>query len=119
MFKVEKGQEISLAEAKSGESSKGIWMFVPVKAERGYDSVTLWVANAEEARYFTGNAKVKEILNVSINNTQNKDKTKWFKQFCASVILDGKNERKATANKGLSAFDEFLSIPEDDSLPFN
>lgn len=117
-FKVEKGQSISLSEARNGEGQRGLWMFVPVKAEKGYDSITLWVENAEEARYFTGTAVIKDILNVSINNTQSKDKTKWYKQYCASVILDGRNGNKETANKGLSTFDSFMEIPDDGALPF-
>ena len=113
-------QSVSLAEAKSGESSKGIWMFVPVKAEKGYDRITLWVRNSEEARYFTGEAKVKEILSVSITKTQSRDKSQWYTQYNADVILDGKNGNKETANKGLNAFDTFMEIPKDndDFLPF-
>lgn len=118
-FKVEKGQTVSLAEAKSGDGSHGVWMFVPVKAEKGYDQIQLWVNNAEEARYFTGSATIKDITSVSISNTQSKDKTKWFKNFAANVTLDGKNGNRETANKGLNTFDDFLSIPDgDDGLPF-
>ena len=117
--KLTKGMEVSLAEAKSGEGQKGIWMMIPIKAEKGFDRINCWVANAEEARYYTGTAKIKEILDVSITNTQSKDKTKWYQQYGVSVILDGKNGNREKVNKGLSAFDEFLQIPEDDSLPFN
>ena len=118
-FKVEKGQTVSLAEAKSGEGQKGIWMFVPVKAEKGYDRITLWVNNAEEARYFTGEAKIKDITAVSISHTQSKDKTKWYDQYSANVTLDGRNGNRETANKGLNTFDDFMSIPDDDGgLPF-
>ena len=118
-FKVEKGQTVSLAEAKSGESSRGVWMFVPVKADKGYDRITLWVSNCEEARYFTGEAKVKDILSVSISKTQSRDKTQWFTQYNAEVILDGKNGNKETADRGLNTFDSFMDIPDDDGgLPF-
>lgn len=119
-FKVEKGQAVSLAEARSGDGAKGVWMFVPVKAEKGYDQIQLWAVNAEEARYFTGTATVKEIVSVSISHTQSKDKTKWFTNYSANVVLDGKNGHKETANKGLTAFDDFMQIPDDDSgLPFH
>ena len=117
-FKVEKGQTVSLAEARHGDGSHGIWMFVPVKAERGYDQIQLWVNNAEEARYFTGTATIKDITAVSISNTQSKDKTKWFKNFSANVTLDGKNGNRETASKGLNTFDDFMAIPDGDGLPF-
>lgn len=117
-FKVEKGQTVSLSEAKSGEGQRGIWMFVPVKAEKGYDRITLWVNNAEEARYFTGEATIKDITGVSISHTQSKDKTKWYDQYAANVTLDGKNGNRETANKGLSAFDDFMQMPDGDGLPF-
>lgn len=118
-FKVEKGQSISLADMKSGEGSKGVWCLIPVKAERGYDAIDVWAVNAEEARYFTGEATIKDIRSVSISNTQSKDKTKWFKHYAINAVLDGKNGRKETATKGLNTFDDFLQIPNDDSgLPF-
>ncbi len=117
-FSIKKGDEISLDEMKSGEGAKGVWAFVTVKAEKGFDKIQLWAVNAEEARYFTGTAKVKDILSVSISHTQSKDKSRWYDNYSANVILDGKNGRKATADKGLNTFDDFMKIPEDDGLPF-
>lgn len=118
-FTIKKGDVIPLDTLKSGEGAKGVWAFVTVKADKGFDKIQLWCANAEEARYFTGEATIKDIRSVSISHTQSKDKTQWYTNYSADVVLDGKNGRKATADKGLNTFDDFMKIPDDDSgLPF-
>ena len=118
-FSVKKGDEISLAEMKSGEGAKGVWAMIPVKSEKSKDRITCWAENAEEARYFTGKARIKDITSVSISHTKSNDNTTWYTNYSFSAVLDGRNERKSTATKGLNTFDDFLSVPDgDDGLPF-
>lgn len=64
---------IDCSGAKSGTSASGnLWMLVPVKAQEGYNKLTLFVSNAkdcENARYI----KVKKIQRVSVTSRKAND----------------------------------------------
>jgi len=66
---------IDCAEKKSGVGSTGrTWMLVPVKAQEGYNRMTLWVSNADDcvnARY----VKVQKILKVVVSSRKKPDGT--------------------------------------------
>lgn len=69
---------IDCREAKSGTNARGNeWMLIPVKAEEGYNKLTLWPSNAKEcmgARY----VKVKKIVRVSVTSRKSADGSKYY-----------------------------------------
>lgn len=74
---IEPDAMIDCREAKHGKSNTGKdWFLVPVKAEEGYNKLTLFAANASDcigARY----VQVKKILRVSVSSRKAND-GKWY-----------------------------------------
>lgn len=97
MVKLEIGKEYSISEAKKGESAKGPYFMFNVKAEKGYDKITVWASNPSEASGFSGSAKVVKIEDVSITATkkQSPQGEKWFTNYNVTAKLaqgEAKNE---------------------------
>jgi len=68
------GDVISCSGAKSGTSQNGkAWMLIPVKAEEGFNKLTLWVKNPEDARN-ARYVKIKSIDNASVTSRKTNDK---------------------------------------------
>ena len=108
MIDIKVGQAISLADAKSGTSSRGAYMLVPVKEEKGYNRVTVWADNPDQAANFRGTAIIEKITKVSLGRRQYQDK--WYDDFsCRAVLKQG--------NADPVIFEQ-VSLADDDELPF-
>lgn len=117
------GDKIDMKEKRTGTTSGGKqWCMVNVKAETGYDSITVWVRNAQLASNFlTG--EVTEIHSVTLKNVRGKkDPSKWYKAYeCEVTVKSVEAEQKQNA-QAVNTFDSFMPMPDDlsdDSLPFN
>ena len=70
---VEEGALVDCTGAKSGTSQSGHpWFLVPVKAEEGYNKLTLFASNAEEC-FGAHYVKVKKIIRVSVTSRKATD----------------------------------------------
>ncbi len=117
------GDKIDMKEKRTGTTSGGKqWCMVNVKAETGYDNITVWIRNAQMASNFlTG--EVTEIHSVTLKNVKGKkDPSKWYKQYECEVTVKSVEAEQRQNAQAVNTFDSFMPIPDDltdDSLPFN
>lgn len=101
MVEVKKGDLIVCA--KTGESRNGTWAYAEVKAEKGFDAMKLWFANADGAQ--EGKSyEVDEIVAVkkSARKYKAKDGTeKWVDEYSANVKV-----KASDVPEGFSKLDE-------------
>ena len=70
---VEEGALVDCTGAKSGTSQSGHpWFLVPVKAEEGYNKLTLFASNAEEC-FGAHYVKIKKISRVTVTSRKAND----------------------------------------------
>jgi hypothetical protein len=94
-----------------------------VKAEKGYDKLTVWVRNADLAKNLT-EAEIASIESVGIKNTKKDDK--WYTDYTVNVTIksaayEAQMNAQAAQTFG-NALNDFMQIPDDASdegLPFN
>jgi len=123
MVQLKVGDKVDLSDKRTGTNSKGnSWMMFHVKAEKGYDRLTVWVRNADFAKNMA-EAEIESIESVAIKNTQKNDK--WYTDYTVNVTLksaayEAQMNAQAAQTFG-SALNDFMQIPDDsdDSLPFN
>lgn len=115
MVELKIGDVISVAEAKKGTSDHGPWMLVPVKAERGFDKVTVWAANAKDAQEIVGYAKVLTMDDAKISGRKVGDK--WYSDFSVRCTLAQADSTGNTDGKDVYTVSDILE-ETDDELPF-
>ena len=124
MVQLKVGDKVSLEDKRTGTNDKGnTWMMFHVKAEKGYDRITVWVRNADFAKNLT-EAEIESIESVAIKNTMKNDK--WYTDYTVNVRLKSaayEAQMNAQAAQSFeSALGGFMTVPdnlEDESLPFN
>lgn len=60
MVKVKMGDVLPANEMKSGTGQRGAWAMIPVKAEKGYDKITIWATNPDDIK----GAKAVKVLSI-------------------------------------------------------
>lgn len=115
MIEVKVGGTIPLNESRSGSSGKGDWYLVPVKAEKGYDRVTVWATNPKEAATFRTVAVIDSIKSVKLTARQGKD-GKWYPEYSIDAKLKQAGQGAVNAAEQLAFCD--LDAVNDDDLPF-
>lgn len=123
MVQLKVGDKVSLEDKRTGTNDKGnSWMMFRVKAEKGYDRITVWVRNADFAKDLT-EAEIESIESVAIKNTQKNDK--WYTDYTVNVRLksaayEAQMNAQAAQTFG-NALNDFMQIPDDADadLPFN
>lgn len=117
------GDHIDMTQKRTGTTSGGKqWCMVNVKAETGYDSITVWIRNAQMASNFlTG--EVTEIHSVTLKNVKGKkDPTKWYKAYEVEVTVKSVEAERNKNQNAVNTFDSFMPLPDDlqdEGLPFN
>lgn len=114
---VKVGDVLSMAEAKSGEGSKGPWLFTVKKAEKGYDKITVWVSNPGDVRG-AETIEVTGIESVTVRNRKYTDQSgmeKWAKDFQINATAKDAGREQAIIQ---DAVDDFVQLTEEPDLPF-
>lgn len=109
MVEVKEGMTIPIADVKAGESSHGPYWMIPVRAEKGYDKITLWAMNPTEAQHMIGSVKVKSIKAAKISGRKVNDK--WYTDYELRAVLEQGEDRDQIEYKQ-------AEISLDDDLPF-
>ena len=115
MIEIKVGGNIPLNESRSGSSGKGDWFLVPVKAEKGYDRVTVWATNPKEAAGINMVAEVESIKSVKLTARQGKD-GKWYPEYSVNAKLKQAGQGAVNAAEQMAFAD--LDAVNDDDLPF-
>lgn len=118
------GDVLSMAEARFGESQKGLWGTVSKKAEKGYDKISVWFENPEAVR----NARTVQILSIDSVSLRNRKYTardgseKWATDYAVDCkVKDAGAERDAirgAAQAFSDAVDDFVQISSGTEFPF-
>ena len=109
MVEVKVGGEIPVTVAVTGKSGKGPYWKVNVCAEKGYDKISVWATNPEEAGKIVGMAKVVGIQSVKLSAHQYQNK--WYTDYTVNAKL---------AQGSTEAPDPFVDVAmsEQEELPF-
>ena len=111
MIEIKKGQIITVSEkARSGEGQNGKYIMIPVEAEKGYDKITVWAANASDFDISgKGSVRVREIL--SVKKSKRKYQEKFYDNYDCNCTLE--------AVEDVAFGDDRESvISDDEDLPF-
>lgn len=107
------GDKINASEIKTGTKGDNSWGMVKVKADKGYNTITLWIDNVADMDITATVYKIDKILSVSHNDRKyEKDgQEKWAKDINANVVIVP------------DAFSEIDDVPSnfeklDDAIPF-
>lgn len=103
MINIKVGDVIPVNEAKSGEGKYGTWYLVRVKAEKGYNAISVWASNAAEAKDIKGAARIAEIQSVRLSGKSLDGK--WFPDYSIRARLE-------------QADDIVSDDDDDDDMPF-
>lgn len=91
MIEIKKGDVISTTEGKSGEGKNGKYAMIPVKAEKGYDKITVWCANADNFDISDKpSVRVADIISVKRSKRQYNDK--WYENVDVNCVLEAVEE---------------------------
>ena len=108
-LKINVGDEFAVTDAKKGESSRGPYFSVVVKAEKGYDKIKIWASNPKDAVNIKGMARIAAIKSAGISAHQYNGK--WYSDYVVDAVLA----------QGSETVPDTFSMPEnvdDDDLPF-
>ena len=108
------GDKIPASEIKSGTNDGKAWGMAKVKADKGYNTITLWVDNVSDLDVTASVYKVDKILSITHNDrkyTTKNGEEKWVKDIHADVVLVPDAFTEVDDIKGF----EKLS----DDIPFN
>lgn len=130
---LKKGSVIDASETSYGTNRNGnLWGRARLKAEKGYNEITVWFNNPEVAQR-SHNVVITEIESIAVTDRKYmaKDGTeKWIKDYSANVLIAPAPVNNPLPNTPqqtpASAFDEYLNgdfmkLPDavnDDGLPF-
>ena len=110
MVKVSVGDVIEVGNAKFGTRQNGqTWGFVSVQAEKGYDRITVWFTNPDEAK---GRARVEivAIHQVKLGSRKYTDKSgqeKWTNEYSVDASIKGAGAQQVQ-NKAPN-FDSYMN----------
>lgn len=128
MVTIKVGDKLDTSNARYGMKQDGTpWGFAEVKAAKGYDKISAWFVNPDEAK---GRSQVEVIAinGVTMKNRKYTDKhgvEKWVTEYSADVTIKGASARQTQPNSKPN-FDQymndFMQLPEDDvndpGMPF-
>ncbi len=115
MIELKEGMILPLTEARSGDGRRGPWYFVPARAEKGHDRITIWAANPQEAANLKGVAKLEKIRSVKLSARKGSD-DKWYPDYSVEAVLGAGAKTAEEAEQ--MAFDAMMAEVNDDELPF-
>lgn len=115
MIELKVGSNIPVAESRRGSSSHGDWFLVPVKAEKGYDRITVWATNPKDAANIDTAAEIESIKSVKLTARQGKD-GKWYPEYSIDAKLKQAGQGAVNAAEQMAFGD--LDAVNDDDLPF-
>lgn len=107
-IEIKVGREFPVAGAKFGNSSRGEYYKVDVKAEKGWDKIQVWATNPKDAKDIIGNAKVTKIAGVKLG--AHLYNGKWYTDYTVDAEL-------AQGNQETVMFEQ-VELGGDDDLPF-
>ena len=90
MVEVKKGTIITATDIKAGTGKNGTWAFGKVKAEKGYDAITVWFANPEVYKDIT-DYKIVSIESVKKTARKVKDAggaEKWYDEYSCNAVME-------------------------------
>ena len=111
MVKVEIGTVVPKATIKSGSGDKGRWLFGKIKAEKGYDEITVWATNPDDLNP-TCDQTVVSIESVSKTNKKSTTDGKWYNYYNVNAMLS--SAVKAGSSTEVIGFEPL----DDDTIPF-
>ncbi len=104
------GDVVNAKDMRSGNGQKGPWAFVQKKAEKGYDTITIWASNPEMVNG-AGAVKVLSIEEASVTNTKKDTPAgpKWYTNYNVRAKLE-KVEGFQEGDKWVTAEDSLDDI---------
>lgn len=104
------GDVVNAKLMKSGQGQKGPWAFVQKKAEKGYDTITIWAVNPDDIKD-AGAVKVLSIEEASITNTKKETPSgpKWYTNYNVRAKLE-KVEGYQSGDQWVTAEDDLEDI---------
>lgn len=119
MVSLKVGTVISGADIKRGTGQKGAWAMAKIKAEKGYDDITLWVDNLEYVDFGAQALEVTAINRVvyAKRKWEKKDGTvEWQPQVSANVDLKV-SSKAVDVPKPIEQIEGFAMLNDKD-IPF-
>lgn len=128
MVTIKVGDKLDTSNAKFGIKQSGEpWGFCEVKASKGYDKISAWFVNPDEAK---GRSQV-EVIAINGAKMSNRKYTgrdgveKWTTEYSVDVTVKGASARQQQPQSKPN-FDQymndFMKLPEDDlndpGMPF-
>ena len=116
MIELKVGSNIPLTgNTKTGASAHGDWFLVNVKAEKGFDRMTVWATNPKEAAAIDTVAEIESIRSVKLTARQGRD-GKWYPEYSIDAKLKQAGQGAVNAAQQ-TAFGDIDAVNDDD-LPF-
>lgn len=103
------GEVYDTAAKKCGIGKQGDYLLFPVKAAKGYDTVTVWANKVTNELKIADHAKVAAITSVSLSSKEWNGK--WIKNFDVHADLE-----PVTLGNQDKSFDEYMPMPTDDEV---
>lgn len=106
---VKVGEVYDTAAKKFGTGTQGEYMLFPVKAKKGYDSITVWANKVTKDLKAADHAKVTAITSVGL--TSKEWNGKWMKNYDVHCDLE-----PVTLADNTKTFEDFMPMPSDDEV---
>lgn len=111
MVEVEKDKVYNTADKRCGVGKGGEYFVFPVKAQKGYDKISVWAAEGTITKELKSAdaAKVKEIVKTK-KSGRNLD-GKWYDNYDVVCVLE-----PVSVNNSNAKFDEFMAGPSNKEI---